>query len=484
MSTPTEVIVIGAGPGGYVAAIRCAQLGMKVSCIDRWLDENNRPVQGGTCLNVGCIPSKALLDSSHHYAAAGKLANHGVRVGELGFDLPQMMKRKMAVVDQLRHGVGGLLKAAGVKLLAGSGRLLADRQVEFSPHDGKPQILNADAVILAPGSVPIDISAAAVNGREIVDSSGALCFDEVPRQLAIIGAGVIGLELGSVWARLGAEVVILEALDNFLPAVDAQIAAEAAKVFAKQGLDIRLGCQVEAAQADNEGVLVSYRGADGKSHEQRCDRLVVAVGRRPETAGLFSDDSGVVLEGNGAIRVNGYCETAVEAVYAVGDAVRGPMLAHKASEEGVMVAGRISGKDAQMNYDCVPGVIYTHPEIAWVGHSEQSLAAAGRTCKSGTFPFAASGRAIAAGETDGLVKLLADTDTDAILGCHIIGPAASDLIQQVVIAMEFEGVAEDLALTVFGHPTFSEALHEAALAVDGQAIHLPKAPSRPRRKRR
>ena len=475
-----DVVVIGAGPGGYVAAIRCAQLGMKVICIDRWLDEQGKPVQGGTCLNVGCIPSKALLDSTHHFASTAKqLAQHGVVVKEVGFDLDRMQQRKHSVVNQLRMGVGGLLKAAGVEVLAGSAQLLAGKKVHFTPHTGSASTIGANSIILAPGSLPIEIPAAVVNGQQIVDSSGALTFDSVPDRLGIIGAGVIGLELGSVWSRLGSEVVILEALDEFLPAVDLRIAREAKKILISQGLDIRLGSKVVASEVKEGRVSVSYSDAEG-THSELFDRLVVAVGRCPGLGDLLAEGCGVKAGKDGRIEVNDWCQTAVEGIYAIGDAVRGPMLAHKAAEEGVVAAERIAGKQPILDYRRIPSIIYTHPEIAWVGSTEQELKQEGIKTRCGEFPFAASGRALAAGETAGMVRLTGDADSDAILGCHIVGPAASDIIQQVVIAMEFEGAVEDLALTVFGHPTFSEALHEASLAVEGRAIHLPARPPRRR----
>ncbi len=474
-----DVIVIGAGPGGYVAAIRCAQLGLKTACADRWCDDGGKPVYGGTCLNVGCIPSKALLDSSHHFAAADSLAEHGVLSNPPKLDLEAMMVRKGKVVQQLTGGIAGLFRSFGVTPLSGSARLLAERRVEITEEGGAPQTLQADHVILAPGSVPAEIPAIPLHGDVITDSTGALSFDSLPKRLAIIGAGVIGLELGSVWSRLGSEVILLEALPDFLPAADAQAAREAQKIFAAQGLDIRLNCRVTAAVPGKKGVKTTWQQGD-EEHREIFDRLVVAVGRRPATETLLAPDSGVRLNEKGFIEVNEFCETGVPGVTAVGDAVRGPMLAHKASEEGMMVAERIVGKKAEVNYSCVPSVIYTHPEVAWVGRSEQALKAEGVEYKSGVFPFAASGRALAAGEPAGLVKMLADAETDRILGCHIIGPNASDLVQQIVIAMEFSASAEDIALTVFSHPAYSEAVHEAALAVDGRAIHM--APKKSRRR--
>jgi dihydrolipoamide dehydrogenase len=382
-----------------------------------------------------------------------------------------MLERKDKIVDQLTGGVAGLFKHNGVTPVAGTGKVLAGAKVEVTDKDGNVQVLEADNVIIAAGSLPVNIPPAPVNGDTIVDSTGALEFQAIPERLGVIGAGVIGLELGSVWGRLGAEVVVLEALDEFLPMMDAQISKETAKILKKQGLDIRLGARVTASEVKDGKVLVSYSSADGE-HSETFDKLIVAVGRRPRSEELFSTDSGLTLDERGFIFVNEFCETEAPHVYAVGDVVRGPMLAHKGSEEGVMVAERIAGKPAQLNYDCIPSVVYTHPEVAAVGKTEQQLKAEGVPYKSGTFPFVASGRALAANDSDGLVKLLAHEETDRILGCHIVGPSAADLVQQVVIAMEFGSSAEDLALTVFGHPTLSEAVHEAALAVDGHAIHI------------
>jgi dihydrolipoamide dehydrogenase len=472
MSDKYDVVVIGAGPAGYVAAIKAAQLGLSTACVEQWLDDKNEIRLGGTCLNTGCIPSKALLDSSQKFVEArDHFAVHGIGIEGPTMDVPAMLKRKRKIVDQLTGGIAGLFKHNGVTAISGTGRLLSGPRVEVTDRDGKVQELEAGHVIIAAGSLPINIPPAPVDDDVIVDSTGALEFSEVPGRLGVIGAGVIGLELGSVWGRLGAEVVILEALDEFLPMMDAQVAKEAGKIFRKQGLDIRLGTRVTGTEVKNGKVTVTFTTADGEQTEQ-FDKLIVAVGRRPRSEELFSSDSGVTLDERGFIFVNDFCETEAPRVYAVGDVVRGPMLAHKGSEEGVMVAERIAGKPAQMNYDCIPSIIYTHPEIAAVGKTEQELKADGIPYKSGVFPFSASGRALAANDSDGLVKLLAHEETDRILGAHIVGPSAADLVQQVVIAMEFGSSAEDLALTVFGHPTLSEAVHEAALAVDGHAIHI------------
>jgi dihydrolipoamide dehydrogenase len=454
MSEKFDVVVIGSGPAGYVAAIKAAQLGLSTACVEQWLDEKETIKLGGTCLNVGCIPSKALLDSSQKYAEArDHFAVHGIIVNPPTMDVSAMLARKNKIVGQLTGGIAGLFKHNGVTPISGTGKVLAGANVEVTDKDGKIQVIEAG------------------NNDLIVDSTGALEFTEIPEKLGVIGAGVIGLELGSVWSRLGSEVVMLEALDEFLPMMDAQISKETAKILKKQGLDIRMGARVTNAKADGGKVKVSFSTADG-DHEEQFDKLIVAVGRKPRSEELLASDSGVTLDERGFIFVNDYCETEAPHVYAVGDVVRGPMLAHKGSEEGVMVAERIAGKPAQLNYDCIPSVIYTHPEVAAVGMTEQQLKADGIVFKAGVFPFVASGRALAANDSDGIVKLIADAETDRILGCHIVGPSAADLVQQVVIAMEFGSSAEDLALTVFGHPTLSEAVHEAALAVDGHAIHI------------
>ena len=472
MSDKYDVVVIGAGPAGYVAAIKAAQLGLSTACVEQWLDDKGKVRLGGTCLNVGCIPSKALLDSSHKYhEAKADLGVHGINVGDTTIDVPAMLGRKEKIVDQLTGGIAGLFKHNGVTAVSGTGKVLSGTRVEVTDKDGEVQILEAGHIIIAAGSLPVAIPPAPVDGELIVDSTGALEFQEIPGRLGVIGAGVIGLELGSVWGRLGSEVVVLEALEEFLPMMDQQIARESGKIFKKQGLDIRLGARVTGTEVKDGKVTVSYTTADGE-HSEEFDKLIVAVGRRPRSEELFSTDSGITLDERGFIFVNDFCETEAPRVYAGGDVVRGPMLAHKGSEEGVMVAERIAGKPAQMNYDCIPSIIYTHPEVAAVGKTEQELKAEGVPYKSGTFPFAASGRALASNDSDGLVKLLAHEETDRILGCHIVGPSAADLVQQVVIAMEFGSSAEDLALTVFGHPTLSEAVHEAALAVDGHAIHV------------
>lgn len=476
MAKEYDVVVIGSGPAGYVAAIRCAQLGFKTACIEKWLNDDNKVVYGGTCLNVGCIPSKALLDSSHKYAEAQHgFEAHGIKTGKLGLDVPAMIERKRQVVAKLTGGVSGLFAGNKVDGISGFGKLMAADTVQVTAHDGSTDELKAKHVIVAAGSEPIEIPPTPFDHETIVDSTGALEFQEVPKKLGVIGAGVIGLELGSVWARLGAEVTVLEALDDFLPAIDKQISREAMKIFTKQGLNIKLGSKVTGSEVSGKGVkktvTVKYSDANGEQ-EATFDKLIVAVGRRPFTEGVIDPSVGIELDERGYIKVNDQCATNIPNVYAAGDVVRGPMLAHKGMEEGVMIAERLADKKTQVNYELVPGVIYTHPEIAWVGKNEEELKEAGVEYNSGVFPFAASGRALAAADSDGMVKILADAKTDRILGCHIIGPSAADLLQQIVIAMEFSASAEDIGLTMFSHPALSEAVHEAALASLGHAIHI------------
>ncbi|MDB2534078.1 dihydrolipoyl dehydrogenase [Porticoccaceae bacterium] len=473
MSDKYDVVVIGSGPAGYVAAIRAAQLGLKTACIEKWQNDEGKGVNGGTCLNVGCIPSKALLDSSYKYHEAKEdLGIHGISTKGVAMDIPAMLARKNKIINQLTGGIAGLFKANGVTALYGTGKLLAGKNVELTANDGAVSVIEAGNVILASGSLPIDIPVAKVDGDLIVDSTGALEIGEVPKRLGVIGAGVIGLELGSVWNRLGSDVVLLEAMEDFLAIMDKAVAKESKKIFTKQGLDIRLGARVTGTEIKKGAVEVTFMTSDGSEHKETFDKLIVCVGRRAFTDGLLAEDSGVQLDERGTVFVNDQCATNVAGVYAIGDLVRGPMLAHKGSEEGVMVAEIIAGHKAQMNYDIVPNVIYTHPEVASVGQTEEQIKAAGEPYNVGVFPFAASGRAMAANDTDGMVKIIAHADTDRILGCHIVGPSAADLVQQVAIAMEFGSSAEDLGMTVFGHPTLSETVHEAALAVNGAAIHI------------
>ncbi|MFE8069661.1 dihydrolipoyl dehydrogenase [Marinobacteraceae bacterium S3BR75-40.1] len=471
MADKYDVIVVGAGPGGYVAAIRAAQLGMKVACVESWQTKEGKSALGGTCLNVGCIPSKALLEISHKYQEAKEgFADQGLKIKDIDVDVEKMMERKVSIVNNLTGGIAQLFKANGVTAIYGRGRLLSNKQVEVTDKDGKAKTYHAENVILATGSRPIEIPPAPKTEDKIVDSEGALEFSEVPKRLGVIGAGIIGLELGSVWARLGAEVTILEAQDTFLPMVDQQVAKDALKHFKKQGLNIQLKARVTNTEIKRNLVHVQYEDTKGQQ-ELKCDKLIVAVGRTPNTENLLSGDCGVNLDERGFVYVDDYCQTEVPGVYAIGDMVRGPMLAHKASEEGLMVADRIADQKAEVNYDCIPSVIYTHPELAWVGYNEEQLKAEGTAYKVGFFPFAANGRAMAANATEGMVKIIADEKTDRILGMHVVGPQASEIIHQGVIAMEFGSSAEDLALTCFAHPTLSESVHEAALAVDGHAIH-------------
>ena len=466
-----DVVIIGSGPAGYVAAIRASQLGLKTACIEKSFDASGKAQLGGTCLNVGCIPSKALLDSSHRYSdALNHLADHGIEVAPPKLDIPKMMARKDQIVSQLTTGVSGLFKANKVTSIFGSAKVLNASQIEVSLN-GEVETIETKNIVIASGSSPINIPVAPIDQKNIVDSTGALEFTAVPKKLGIIGAGVIGLELGSVWARLGAEVTVLEAMDDFLPTADQKISKDVFREFNKQGLNINLGCKVTSAKPGTKNVQVSFDTKEGSS-EATFDKLIVAVGRKPNTENLLGEDSGLSLDERGFIPVNDVCETSVKNIWAVGDVVRGPMLAHKASEEGIMVVERIAGKHAEMHYDLVPSVIYTHPEVAWVGKNEAELTEAGIEFQSGSFPFAASGRALASGESTGFVKVIADKKTDTILGVHAFGPSAADIVQQGVVAMEFGASAEDLGLTIFSHPTVSEALHEAAMAVNGKAIHI------------
>jgi dihydrolipoamide dehydrogenase len=470
-----DVVVIGAGPGGYVAAIRCAQLGLSTACVESWINEEGKPALGGTCLNVGCIPSKALLDSSHHFAHIKHQAiEHGITVSGASMDVNRMVARKAKIVSMLTQGIAGLFRKNKVEWLKGHGRLLGDNQIEVTPIDeGETEktTVTAKHIIIATGSVPTSIPPAQVDNELIVDSTGALAFNDVPRTLGVIGAGVIGLELGSVWSRLGSEVIILEALDDFLAIVDRQIANEAWKILQKQGLDIRLGARVTGTGSNNRQVIINYE-CESEKQQIIVDKLIVAVGRSPNTQGLGAEECGLVLDERGFIEVDEHCQTNLTNVYAIGDVVRGPMLAHKASEEGVALAERIAGQSSHMNYEIIPWVIYTWPEIAWVGKTEQELKDAGIEFRSGVFPFAASGRARAMGETGGMIKILGDAVTDRILGVHIIGPNASELITEAVLAMEFDSSTEDIARTIHAHPTLSEAMHEAALAVDNRTLHI------------
>ena len=471
MSRSFDVVVIGAGPAGYIAAIRAAQHGMSVACIDEWKNRDGKYAFGGTCLNAGCIPSKALLESSELvHRANHEFKKHGIKTGSVEVDIPQMQKRRAGIVRQLTGGIAGLFKANKVEGLVGHGKLLAGKKVEFTPVDGEAEIIEAKFVILASGSVPIELPFAKFDGESIIDSWDALDLEAVPERLGVIGAGVIGLELGSVWARLGSAVTILEAMEDFLFMADRDVANAAAREFKKQGLDIKLGAKVTAAAVGKKGVKVDYEDAGG-AQSIEVDKLIVAVGRRPFLDGLLADDAGIQLDERGFIVVDEECRTRVKGVFAIGDSVRGPMLAHKASEEGVMAADVIAGEIAEVNYDVIPSVIYTAPEIAWVGKTEAEVKASGRPYKTGSFPFAANGRAKALEQTSGMVKVISASDDDEVLGIHIVGPMAGELIAEAVLALEFSASTEDIQRTVHAHPSLSEAVHEAALSADKRALN-------------
>jgi len=470
MADSYDVVVIGGGPAGYPAAIRAGQNELSVACIDEWKNLDGSNAFGGTCLNAGCIPSKALLESSElFHRAKEELGVHGIRTSGVTLDLAQMQKRKAGIVRTMTQGILALFKGAGVVPLQGHGKLLPGKRVEFTAVDGTRRELTAKHVVLASGSSPIELRSAPFDGKRIVDSWGALELDAVPKRLGVIGAGIIGLELGSVWRRLGSDVVILEALPEFLAIADQQLAKEALRHFKKLGLDVRLGAKVTGAKVGADGVTVSYTDSQG-AQSLTLDKVVVAIGRRPYTKDLLAPGTGVELDERGFIKVDQECRTGVEGIWAVGDCVRGPMLAHKGKEEGAMVADLIAGHYAEVNYKTVPSVIYTAPEIAWVGLTEEQVKAGGRPYKTGVFPFLASGRARAMEQAQGFAKVIAAQDDDEILGVHIIGPMAGELIAEAVLAMEYSASSEDLQRTIHAHPTLSEALHEAALAVDKRAI--------------
>jgi dihydrolipoamide dehydrogenase len=467
-----DVIVIGGGPAGYVAAIRAAQNGLKTACVDNWKNTDGSLAFGGTCLNAGCIPSKALLESSEMFHKANhEFKTHGIKMSNVELDLAAMQERKTKICKQLTGGVGQLFKGNGVDGIHGTGKLLKNGKVEVTgAEDGKKQTLEGKHVILAAGSQPVELKAAPFDGKSIIDSWGALDLKAVPKRLGVIGAGIIGLELGSVWRRLGAEVTVIEALDQFLPMADKQIAGDAQRQFKKLGLDIKLGAKLTNAKKSGKTVKVKYEDKDGE-HEAEFDELLVSVGRRPYTEHLLEEGAGVKLDKRGFIEVDEECRTGAKNIWAVGDCVRGPMLAHKGMEEGVMAADLIAGKIAEVNYEVIPSIIYTWPEIAWVGRTEQELKKEGVKYKAGSFSFAANGRAKAMEAAVGRVKMLAHKETDEILGVHIVGPMASEMIAEAVVAMEFRGSAEDLQRTMHAHPTLSEAMHEASLAVDNQMLH-------------
>jgi dihydrolipoamide dehydrogenase len=468
-----DVIVIGGGPGGYIAAIRAAQLGFNTACIDEWKNEKVGPAPGGTCTNVGCIPSKALLQSSEHFEHAGHaFADHGIGLKDLSIDVKKMLARKDGVVKQNNDGILYLFKKNKVSFFHGRGSFVKALEGGYEIAVGQESLVGKH-VIVATGSSARALPGVPFDEELILSNDGALRIGEVPKKLGLIGAGVIGLEMGSVWRRLGAEVTVLEGLPAFLGAVDEQIAREAQKAFVKQGLKIELGVKVGEIKADRKkGVTVAYTSAKGEAQTLVVDKLIVSIGRVPNTVGLNPEAVGLKLDERGAIVVDDECRTNLPHVWAVGDVVRGPMLAHKAEEEGVAVAERIAGQHGHVNFNTIPWVIYTSPEIAWVGQTEQQLKAAGRSYKAGTFPFMANGRARALGDTTGMVKFLADAKTDEILGVHIVGPMASELIAEAVVAMEFKASSEDIARICHAHPSLSEATKEAALAVDKRTLNF------------
>ncbi|ASR44236.1 dihydrolipoyl dehydrogenase [Xanthomonas citri pv. mangiferaeindicae] len=475
MAEQFDVVVIGAGPAGYHAAIRAAQLGMKVACIDAALGKDGKPALGGTCLRVGCIPSKALLDSSRQFWNMGHIfGDHGISFKDAKIDVGAMVGRKDKIVKQFTGGIAMLFKANKVTPFYGFATLHPDRVVKVKQHDGAEIELTGTNVILAAGSDSIELPFAKFDGDTIVDNVGALDFTEVPKRLAVIGAGVIGLELGSVWKRLGSEVTILEALPDFLAAADAEVGKAALKEFKKQGLDIKLGAKVSKTEVTGKGkkkeVVVSYADKDGEQ-SITVDKLLVAVGRKAASQGLLAEGTGVKLTDRGQIEVDDHCHTGVDGVWAIGDCVRGPMLAHKGFEEGIAVAELIAGLPGHVNFDTIPWVIYTEPELAWVGKTEQQLKAEGIPYKAGSFPFAANGRAVAMVEPAGFVKVLAHAETDRMLGMHLVGANVSELVHEGVLTMEFKGSADDLARICHAHPSLSEVVHDAAMAVDKRAIH-------------
>jgi dihydrolipoamide dehydrogenase len=475
-----DVVVIGAGPAGYVAAIRCAQLGLKTACIDEWTNHQGESSLGGTCLNVGCIPSKALLESSHLYQKANiEFEQHGISVTSLDMDVSVMQARKNRVVNDLTQGILALFKANNVTLVFGRAKITGINTVEVSSRKTRKKIeeLTADNIIIASGSSPVRLQQVRLQDEYIIDSAGALELEAVPDRLGIIGAGAIGLELGSVWSRLGSEVVLLEAMNGFLTMADSKLAKLAKRSLTKKSttkrpLDIRLNARLVSAKVKSGKVHVVYEDSTGEQKDV-FDKLVIAVGRKPNSDRMFGEELGIERDERCFIMVNKRCQTSVPHIYAIGDVVRGPMLAHKASEEGIMVAEHIAGNRVEaINYELIPSVIYTHPEIAWAGKSEDECKAAGLKIKVGSFPFIASGRARAMAETEGLLKIITDAETDRVIGVHIFSVQASELIAQAVLMMEMQATAEDIALTVFAHPTLSEAMHEAALSVHGRAIHI------------
>ncbi|WP_116137341.1 dihydrolipoyl dehydrogenase [Trinickia diaoshuihuensis] len=475
MSQEFDVVVIGAGPGGYVAAIRAAQLGKTVACIEKWKNPAGALKLGGTCLNVGCIPSKALLASSEEFEnASHHLDVHGISVGDVKIDVAKMMARKDGIVEKMTGGIEYLFKKNKITWLKGHGKFVGKNdggvQIEVS-GEGDTQVVSAKNVIIATGSKARHLPNVPVDNKIVADNEGALAFESVPKKLAVIGAGVIGLELGSVWRRLGAQVTVLEALPAFLGAADEALAKEAAKVFKKQGLDIHLGVSIGEVKTSNDGVSIAYTDKDGNAQTLEADRLIVSVGRVPNTDNLGLESIGLKANERGFIDVDDHCRTSVANVYAIGDVVRGPMLAHKAEDEGVLVAEVIDGQKPHIDYNCIPWVIYTEPEIAWVGKTEQQLKAEGREIKKGQFPFSINGRALGIAKSDGFVKMIADAKTDELLGVHIIAANASDLIAEAVVAMEFKAASEDIGRICHPHPSLSEVMREAALDVDKRSLN-------------
>ncbi|CEI58635.1 dihydrolipoyl dehydrogenase [Candidatus Portiera aleyrodidarum] len=470
MEAKFDVLVIGAGPAGYVGAIRAAQLGLKTACVEKWVKEDGRMIYGGTCLNVGCIPSKTLLEISHKFIEArDKFEELGIKIEKLRIDIKKMIRHKNKIVYSLINGIDALFRTNGVTVLKGTGKILNEKKVEVY-HNGKKSIFKAKNIIIASGSIPSSIKQAPFNGHTIIDSAAALSLQDVPNRLGIIGAGIIGIEVGSVWSRLGSKVTILDALDQVFPAVDESLAKEISKILTKQGLNIKLNVRIMGCEVKNKEVKVKFMDQFGEQ-SLIFDKLIVCVGRIPYTHKLIDKSSGIELDDKGFIKVDQQCKTSIPGIYAVGDVVRGPMLAHKAAQEGIMVAENIAGNNVQINYETIPWVIYTSPEIAWVGKTEQQLKSAGIKYKVGIFPFSNCGRAKANNELQGMVKIMVDAGNDRILGVHIMGQNASELIAQGVIAMEFSSSAEDLALTCFAHPTLSEAIHEAAFSTLGTTIH-------------
>jgi dihydrolipoamide dehydrogenase len=475
MSKAFDVVVIGGGPGGYIAAIRAAQLGFNTACIDDWKNEKGGPAPGGTCTNVGCIPSKALLQSTEHFEHAGhSFADHGIGIGQLTIDVAKMHGRKAGVVKQNNDGILYLFKKNKVTFFHGRGSFKKSDAggSEIAVDGAAPETLTAKHVIVATGSNARALPGAPFDEDTILSNDGALRIPAVPKTLGVIGSGVIGIEMGSVWRRLGADVTVLEAMPTFLAAVDEQIAKEAHKALTKQGLKIQLGVKISEVKADKSGVRVSYADAAGKAQTLACEKLIVSIGRVPNTNGLNAEAVGLKLDERGFVAVDAECKTNLANVWAIGDVVRGPMLAHKAEEEGVAVAERIAGQHPHVDFNTVPWVIYTSPEIAWVGQTEAQLKAEGRAFKAGSFPFMANGRARALGDTTGMVKVIADAKTDEILGVHMVGPMVSELIAEAVVAMEFKASSEDIARICHAHPSLSEATKEAALAVEKRTLNF------------